>query len=406
MPKGFKANGVSAGMKCADPANINENAPKSSYLDVGMVYSDTPCNVAGVYTSNLVKGHSLVRSIGIIENKGTAKGIIVNSKVANAGVGAVGVEDAEKIASCASSLLGCDSSEILTASTGVIGSRLPLDKMLPVIPDLVSGLSADEENAHCAEYAMMTTDTVPKEVSAQIELTDGKTVTISGMAKGSGMIHPNLATMISIFTTDCGIASASLKKMLQKAVKYTFNRVSVDGDTSVCDMVVVFANGASGVEIEEGSEDYQLFENALCGLAEDIARMLASDGEGATKFVEIEVHGAANEKDAKLIVTSVARSPLCKTAFFGEDANIGRILTAVGYSGASFDPEKVDIRLSGLLMYKDGAAVNFDEEEASRLLAEHDIKVDITLYEGDAYDRMFTCDFSYDYVKINGSYRT
>ena len=406
MPKGFKANGVSAGMKCADPANINENAPKSSYLDIGMVYSDTPCNVAGVYTSNLVKGHSLVRSIGIIENKGTAKGIIVNSKVANAGVGAVGVEDAEKIASCASSLLGCDSSEILTASTGVIGSRLPLDKMLPVIPDLVSGLSAEEENAHCAEYAMMTTDTVPKEVSAQIELTDGKTVTISGMAKGSGMIHPNLATMISIFTTDCGIASASLKKMLQKAVKYTFNRVSVDGDTSVCDMVVVFANGASGVEIEEGSEDYQLFENALCELAEDIARMLASDGEGATKFVEIEVHGAANEKDAKLIVTSVARSPLCKTAFFGEDANIGRILTAVGYSGASFDPEKVDIRLSGLLMYKDGAAVNFDEEEASRLLAEHDIKVDITLYEGDAYDRMFTCDFSYDYVKINGSYRT
>ena len=358
MPKGFKANGVSAGMKCADPANINENDPKSSYLDVGMVYSDTLCNVAGVYTSNLVKGHSLVRSIGIIENTGKAKGIIVNSKVANAGVGAVGVEDAAKVAETASSLLGCDVNEILTASTGVIGSRLPLDKMLPVIPSLVNGLSESEETAHNAEYAMMTTDTVPKEVSAQIELTDGKTVTISGMAKGSGMIHPNLATMISIFTTDCGIDSASLKKMLQKAVKYTFNRVSVDGDTSVCDMVVIFSNGASGVSI------------------------------------------------AKLIVTSVARSPLCKTAFFGEDANIGRILTAVGYSGAMFDPEKVDIHLNGLLMYKDGAAVAFDEEEASKLLAEHDLKVDITLYEGDAYDRMFTCDFSYDYVKINGSYRT
>ena len=406
MPKGFKANGVSAGMKCQDPANINENDPKSSYLDVGMVYSDLPCNVAGVYTSNLVKGHSLVRSIDIIENKGTAKGIIINSKVANAGVGAVGIEDAAKVASCAASVLKCDPSEILTASTGVIGSRLPLDKMLPVIPDLVEGLSSAEERAHNAEFAMMTTDTVPKEVSAQIELTDGKTVTISGMAKGSGMIHPNLATMICVFTTDCGIASASLKKMLQKAVKYTFNRVSVDGDTSVCDMVVVLANGASGVEVTEGTEDYQLVENALCGLSEDIARMLASDGEGATKFVEIEVHGAKDEKDAKLIVTSVARSPLCKTALFGEDANIGRILTAVGYSGASFDPEKVDIRLSGLLMYKDGAAVDFDEFEASRLLAEHDIKVDITLYEGDAYDRMFTCDFSYDYVKINGSYRT
>ena len=406
MPKGFKANGVSAGMKCADPANINENDPKSSYLDVGMVYSDTLCNVAGVYTSNLVKGHSLVRSIDIIENKGRAKGIIVNSKVANAGVGAVGVEDACKVAECASSLLGCDASEILTASTGVIGTRLPLDKITGVIPSLVEGLSSSEEAAHNAEYAMMTTDTVLKEVSAQIELTDGKTVTISGMAKGSGMIHPNLATMICVFTTDCGIASDSLKKMLQKAVKYTFNRVSVDGDTSVCDMVVVLANGASGVEIAEGTEDYTIVEEALCGLSEDIARMLASDGEGATKFVEIEVHGAANEKDAKLIVTSVARSPLCKTAFFGEDANIGRILTAVGYSGAMFDPEKVDIRLSGLLMYKDGAAVAFDEEEASRLLAEHDLKVDITLYEGDAYDRMFTCDFSYDYVQINGSYRT
>ena len=406
MPKGFKANGVSAGMKCADPANINENDPKSSYLDVGMICSDTLCNVAGVYTSNLVKGHSLVRSIDIIENTGKARGIIINSKVANAGVGAVGIEDASKVAECASSVLGCSADEILTASTGVIGSRLPLDKMLPVIPSLVNGLSSSEENAHNAEYAMMTTDTVPKEVSAQIELTDGKTVTISGIAKGSGMIHPNLATMISVFTTDCGIESASLKKMLQKAVKYTFNRVSVDGDTSVCDMVVILANGASGVSVEEGSEDYQLIENAFCGLAEDIARMIAADGEGATKFVEIEVHGAANEKDAKLIVTAVARSPLCKTAFFGEDANIGRILTAVGYSGAIFDPEKVDIRLSGLLMYKDGAAVDFDEDEASRLLSEHDLKVDITLYEGDAYDRMFTCDFSYDYVKINGSYRT
>ena len=406
MPKGFKANGVSAGMKCPDPANINENDPKSTYLDIGMVCSDTLCDVAGVYTSNLVKGHSLTRSIDIIENKGKARGIIVNSKVANAGVGAVGVEDASKIADCAASVIGCDSSEILTASTGVIGSRLPLDKMLPVIPDLVYGLSAAEETAHNAEYAMMTTDTVPKEVSAQIELTDGKTVCISGMAKGSGMIHPNLATMICVFTTDCGIESASLKKMLQKAVKYTFNRVSVDGDTSVCDMVVVFANGASGVTVTEGTEDYTLVEEALCKLSEDIARMLAADGEGATKFVEIEVHGAKDEKDAKLIVTSVARSPLCKTAFFGEDANIGRILTAVGYSGASFDPEKVDIHLNGLLMYKDGAAVAFDEDEASRLLAEHDLKVDITLYEGDAYDRMFTCDFSYDYVKINGSYRT
>ena len=406
MPKGFKANGVSAGMKCSDPANINESTPKYAILDMGMVYSDTLCNVAGVYTSNLVKGHSLVRSMDIIENKGKAKGIIINSKVANAGVGHVGVEDAAKVAETASSLLGCDPSEILTASTGVIGSRLPLDKMTSAIPSLVNGLSADEEAAHNAQYAMMTTDTVPKEVSAQIELTDGKTVTISGMAKGSGMIHPNLATMIGIFTTDADIDRDILQESLKKAVAHTFNRVSVDGDTSVCDMVVVLANGASGAKIEKGSEDLQIFDEALESLSYDIARMLAADGEGATKFVEIEVNGAKDADDAKLIVTAVARSPLCKTAFFGMDANCGRILTAVGYSGAKFDPEKVDISLSGLEVYKDGVALPFDEDEALELLKKDEIYVSITLHEGDAYDRMFTCDFSYDYVKINGSYRT
>ncbi|MBR1797156.1 MAG: bifunctional glutamate N-acetyltransferase/amino-acid acetyltransferase ArgJ [Clostridiales bacterium] len=404
-PKGFMANGVAAGMK-TDLANIYPDGELNKILDVGMVYSEYPCNVAGVYTSNLVKGHSLVRSIDIIESGRKVRGIIVNSKNANAGVGPVGVLDADKVAECAASLLNCSSDEILTASTGVIGYRLPVDKITAVIPELVNNLSSDEQNAHRAEFAMMTTDTVPKEVSAYLTLSNGKTVTISAMAKGSGMIHPNLATMICVFTTDADIDSSALKSILTKSVKYTFNRVSVDGDTSVCDMVTVLANGASGERIEEGSEDYSLFEEAFAKLCEDIARMLASDGEGATKFIEIEVFGAKDEYDAKLIVTSVARSPLVKTAFFGEDANIGRVLTAVGYSGARFDPEKVDILVGDMLFFHYGVCVEFDEEEATKMLSEHDIHVVIKLQEGEAYDRMFTCDFSYDYVKINGSYRT
>ena len=407
LPKGFKASGVSAGMKCSDPANINKDDPKSSYLDVALIESDMPANVAGVYTSNLVKGHSLTRTIDIINSGKQVRGIVINSKVANAGVGQAGVEDAEVIASEIADRLGCDSKQIMTASTGVIGSRLPVDKMLKAVPELVDSLSSDEQSAHNSEYAMMTTDTVPKEVAASITLEDGKEVTIAAQAKGSGMIHPNLATMISVFTTDAAVSSALLDKALRNAVKYTFNRVSVDGDTSVCDSVIIMANGASGAsEITEDSEDYKLFEDALCGLSEDLARMIASDGEGASKFIEIEVTGAKDEYDAKLIVTSVARSPLVKTAMFGEDANIGRVLTAVGYSGAKFDPAKIDILVGGMLFFHDGVCVDFDEDEAAKILAQHDIFIQIKLSEGDAYDRMFTCDFTYDYVKINGSYRT
>ncbi len=394
MPKGFKANGISADLK-------GNNA-----LDVALIISDVPCNVAGTYTSNLVKGHSLVRSIDVINQNNKIRGIIVNSKNANACVGQIGYDDACVIAKNVASEIGCNENEILTASTGVIGSRLPVDKITAVIPKLVSSLSVDEQAAHNAELAMMTTDTVPKEVSASVTLKNGKQVTISGMAKGSGMIHPNLATMIGIFTTDADIDSTILNTLIHNAVKHTFNRVSVDGDTSVCDMVIVMANGESGIKIEEGTEDFMIFDEALTSLANDIAQMIASDGEGATKFIEIEVYGAKNEADAKLIVTSVARSPLCKTAFFGMDANCGRIITAVGYSGADFDPNKVDLDLSGLPVYRDGCAIDFDEDVAHELLTKHDINVKITLHEGDAYDRMYTCDFSYDYVKINGSYRS
>lgn len=393
-PKGFKASGICAGLK------------GNGLLDFNLVFSEYPATVSGVYTSNLVKGHSLQRSIALIDNGNKKRAIAVNAKNANACVGAFGITDADEIASCIADELKVNKDEVLTFSTGVIGIRMPVEQMKSYVPTLVSSLSADEESAHNAERAMMTTDTEPKEVSAEITLKDGKVVTVSAMAKGSGMIHPNLATMICIFTTDADIEKPLLDSMLKKAVAHTFNRVSVDGDTSVCDSVLVAANGASGVKIIENTEDAELFYETLESLSTDLARMIASDGEGATKFLEIEVYGAKSAEDAKLLVTSVARSPLCKTAIFGEDANFGRFITACGYSGATFDPDKIDMYLGDLCVCKDGDLTVTDEDAASKLLSEHDIKVTIKLSEGEFYDRMFTCDFSYDYVKINGSYRS
>lgn len=394
LPKGFKANGVCADLK------------GNGALDVGLVVSEIPANVAGVYTSNLVKGHSLTRSIKVINKGGKVRAMIVNAKNANAGVGPIGEEDAQQVANAVASELGVTPDEVLTASTGVIGIRLPYEKIVNKVPELVAGLSSDEETAHKAELAMMTTDTQPKEVAAVITLQNGTEVSIAAMAKGSGMIHPNLATMISEFTTDADIAPELLHKMLKEAVSHTFNRVTVDGDTSVCDMVVVMANGMSGAVIEEGTEDAAIFQEAFTNLALDLSKMIAADGEGATKFVEIEVEGAANDYDAYLIVSAIAKSPLCKTAIFGMDANWGRIATAAGYSGAKFDPNGLSIYLCGVLMCKDGVSIEFSEEELAELLKAHDINVKVVLKEGDAYDRMFTCDYSYDYIKINGSYRS
>ncbi|MCI2043678.1 MAG: bifunctional glutamate N-acetyltransferase/amino-acid acetyltransferase ArgJ [Mageeibacillus sp.] len=394
MPKGFKAAGIACGLK------------GNGSLDLNILESDIPATVAGVYTSNIVKGHSLQRTIDVISKGNPVRAVIVNARNANACVGRCGYEDAELIAGSAAGSIGCKSDEILTASTGVIGIRLPAELVISGIPSLVSSMSSEPEDAHNAERAMMTTDTMPKEVSATITLADGKEVTIAGMAKGSGMICPNLATMIGLFTTDCAIDRDFLSKCLSKAVSHTFNRVSVDGDTSVCDMVLVLANGASGASITAGTEDADLFEEALTSLSLDLAKMIASDGEGASKFIEVEVTGAASEADAKLIVSAVAKSPLCKTAIFGEDANWGRILTALGYSGAKFDPNKVDCYLCGLEVCRDGAAADYSEDEAAELMKAHDINISLVLHEGEYSDRMFTCDFTYDYVKINGSYRS
>ena len=394
IPKGFKAAGV-----CADLKGEGK-------LDFALVYSELPATVSGVYTSNLVKGHSLQRSIKLIDNKLPKRAIAINAKNANACVGPVGEEDADEIAKAIAKELNIDSTEVLTASTGVIGIRLPVEKMVSHVPNLVSSLSADEASAHNAELAMMTTDTVPKEVSAKITLQNGKEISVAAMAKGSGMIHPNLATMICVFTTDAKIEKSLLDDMLKKAVSHTFNRVSVDGDTSVCDSVMVFANGASEVEIVKDTEDADIFYSTLEQLSTDLARMIACDGEGATKLLEVKVKGAKSESDAKLVVTAIARSPLCKTAIFGEDANFGRFITAAGYSGADFDPNKLDMYVGDLKVCENGDATITDEEAAAKLLAEHDIEVTVDLNNGTFEDRMFTCDFSYDYVKINGSYRS
>ena len=254
--------------------------------------------------------------------------------------------------------------------------------------------------------AMMTTDTEQKEVAAELTL-HGKEISLAGMAKGSGMIHPNLATMISLFTTDANISHDTLQKMISNAVIDTFNRVSVDGDTSVCDSVIIFANGAADApEIKEGTEEYDVFFNALHDLCFDLARSIAADGEGATKCLEVEVLHALSDNDAYLAVVSVCRSPLVKTMFFGCDANWGRIMTAIGYSGANFDPNKVTITIGGVQLCENGSMIGFDEALAKEVLEEKDIHVIIDLNQGDAHDRMFTCDYSYDYVKINGSYRS
>lgn len=394
IPQGFIANGVHAGLK------PNGNP------DLAYIGSDRPAHIAGVYTSNLVKGHSLTRSISIIRSRDTVRGILINSGNANACVGEMGEQDATTMATTAAEILKVSPDEILTASTGVIGSRLPLDLITSAIPGLLEKAGSSEECGHLAERAIMTTDTQPKEVAATVSLF-GKEITLAAIAKGSGMIHPNLATMISVFTTDANISQEVLQSMISDNVKDTYNRVSVDGDTSVCDMVVIMANGASETpEITAGSEEYEIFKEAFHALCFDLAKMIASDGEGASKLVEVEVNGAKTAKDAYLCVLAICRSPLCKTAIFGQDANCGRFITALGYSGADIDPNKISMFLSELPVYENGVALPFDEDIAKEKLSEHDILIRIELNDGEYNDRMWTCDFTYDYVKINASYRS
>lgn len=390
-PEGFFATGVACGIK------------KNGKKDLAIVCSEDIAAAAGVFTTNTVKGHSLQVTIEHIKS-GYANALVVNSGNANACVGEQGYKDAKEIASLTAEFLDCNTEDILVGSTGVIGQPLNMDAIRHGIEELVSSMTPD--GGHDAEEAIMTTDLIPKEIAVELEI-QGTKVVIGGMAKGSGMIHPNMATMIGVITTDANISRGLLDKALKHVVKRTFNRVSVDGDTSVCDMVVILANGmADNPGIVNDDADFRKFRDALELVCTHLARLIARDGEGATKLVEITVDGAANAEDAYKAVCAVAKSPLVKTAIFGEDANWGRIITAVGYSGANFNPDYVDIFIGDLIVCKQGIAVNFDENEAKKILSESEVKISIKLNNGNFSDRMWTCDFSYDYVKINGSYRS
>lgn len=391
IPKGFRAAGVACGIK------------KNGNKDLAIIVSSVPAEAAGVFTKNIVKGHSLKWSMGKIKCN-HIYAIAINSGNANACVGPNGDADASCMADIVAKQIGCKKEQVLLASTGVIGYRLPMEKIDSGIKVAFTQLSKD--NFHDAASAIMTTDTFEKEFSVKIKLS-GKTVTVYGMAKGSGMIHPNMATMISVILTDANISQTFLQNALNTVVKKSFNRVSVDGDTSVCDKVLLLANAmAENKEISMDNEDYFTFMGALEAVAISLSKMLAKDGEGATKLVEIRVKNADNAGTAHTIANSISTSPLVKTALFGEDANWGRILTAAGYSGAIFNPDTVDVFIGDILMCQNGKGLQFDEQKALSVLRQNEIIITVDLKMGEAEDTMWTCDLSYEYVKINGSYRT
>ncbi|HHT93028.1 MAG TPA: bifunctional glutamate N-acetyltransferase/amino-acid acetyltransferase ArgJ [Clostridiaceae bacterium] len=390
--RGFKASGVACGLK------------KNGRKDLAVVISDSPCVCAGVYTTNIVKGHSLQLTMERMETSPYVNAVVVNSGCANACVGQRGYDDAQLITEYLAQKLNVDKETVLIGSTGVIGVPLNVELIRKGIDKAFDELSYI--GGHDAMEAIMTTDTVPKLYEKETVI-GGKTVRIGGMAKGSGMIHPNMATMISIITTDANISKKMLDKALSNVVNKTFNRVSVDGDTSVCDMCLVMASQMAGNEcIEEDGSEYILFEQALYEVCLNLAKAIAKDGEGATKLVEIEVVNAKSKEDADLITSAIAKSPLCKTAFFGEDANWGRIITAAGYSKAYFEPNRIDIYIGGLAVCKNGVALEFDEDIAIGILKQDEFKILVDLNLGSEKSIMWTCDFSYDYVKINGSYRS
>ena len=389
-PQGFKAGGITCGIK------------KNQRPDLAWVVSDNPAVAAGIFTTDQVQAAPVQLSKEHLR-AGVARAIIVNSGNANACVGPVGINAAEAMAAAAAELLAIPAEQVLVASTGVIGVELPVTKIQAALKD--KGFIRAEGGGAAAQ-AIMTTDTFPKEVAVEFAL-GGKQVRIGGMAKGSGMIHPNMATLLGFITTDIAIDRMMLARAIRSAGDYSFNRITVDGDTSTNDSLFIMANGLAGnPEINTDGPDYQLFLEGLTEVCLNLAKMIARDGEGATKLVEVRTEGASSEAAALRIGKSVATSNLVKTALFGEDANWGRILAAAGYSGAQIDLEKIRIYLGGLLVCQNGIGVAFDEAEAKRILEQKEILIRINLGMGDAVASVWTCDLSYDYVKINGSYRT
>ena len=393
--KGFKASGVHAG--------IRKNKDKK---DLSLIVSDTLASAACVYTTNLVKGAPIFVTKENVKN-GYARAIICNSGNANT-CNANGIEIAEAMCALVKKHLDIDEKDVIVASTGVIGQPLLIDPIAGAMNVLCKTLS--ENGSTSAAEGIMTTDTKKKEIAYSFEI-DGKTCHIGGIAKGSGMIHPNMATMLVFVTTDVKITPEMLNKALKSDVENSFNMISVDGDTSTNDMVSVLANGkAENSEISAEGEDFDIFKKALSLVTGTLCRCIAKDGEGATKLIECSVRGAKSEKDAKLIAKSVIKSPLVKTAMFGSDANWGRVLCAIGYSGAETDVTKIDVAFASkkgmVFVCKGGAGIDFSEDNAKKVLSDDEIKIIVGLGDGKSSATAFGCDLTYDYVKINGDYRT
>ncbi len=396
--QGFEAAGIEAAIKY------------QNRKDMAMVYSRTPCRAAGVFTSNVVKAAPVLWDKEIVENSLAVQAVIVNSGIANACTGKPGYDCCRQTAEKTAQLLGISPDAVLVASTGVIGNQIPVDKLLAGVDKLAAARAATQEAGTLAAEAIMTTDTVSKQAAVQIEL-GGRIVTVGGMCKGSGMIHPNMCTMLAFVTTDAAISRELLQEALREDVVDTFNMISVDGDTSTNDTLVVLANGLAGnPEITCKNEDYDKFREALNYINTTLAKKMAGDGEGATALFETRVIHADTKENARILSKSVIGSSLCKAAIFGHDANFGRFLCALGYSGVAFDPEKIELYFQNaeksILIYKDGTAVEYSEEEAAQVLASPEVTVLVDMHMGDAEATAWGCDLSYEYVKINADYRS
>lgn len=395
--KGFRAIGIHAGIK-------------KDKKDMAMIVSEIPCVAAGTFTTNVVKAAPVKWDQNIVYHHPSAQAVVVNSGVANACTGEEGYGYCLETAKKAAELLGISETEVLVASTGVIGQQIPIDIIKKGIGTMVPILSASAEAGTLAAESIMTTDTVKKEVAVQIQL-DGKTVTVGGMCKGAGMIHPNMCTMLSFVTTDAAISKEMLQKALSADVKDTYNMISVDGDTSTNDTVLLLANGlAENPEITEENEDYHIFAEALNYVNTELAKKMAGDGEGATALFEVKVIGAETKEQAVTLSKSIVTSNLTKAAIYGHDANWGRILCAMGYSGAQFDPEKVDLYFESaagkLKIIENGVSTGYSEEEATRILSEKAVTAIADVKMGDESATAWGCDLTYDYIKINADYRS
>ena len=396
-PEGFKAAGRHIGIKKVKK-------------DIALLTSDVPAKAAGVYTQNRIKAAPVIWNSNITKNGGLVRGLVCVSGNANACTGQKGISDNEMMAQAMAWLMGVNKEEILTAATGIIGLQMPMEKVLKGIEETYPELSNKRDSAKNAAAGIITTDTFIKEIAVELNI-GGKIVKIGGMAKGSGMIHPNMATVLSFVTTDINISQELLQKAVSKAVRETYNMISVDGATSTNDMALIMANGlAQNEEITEENEFYEAFERALLFIHEKFARDIIHDGEGASKFIQVDLAGAKTTEDARILAKAIVTNDLVKTAMYGEDANWGRIAAAMGGSGAYFNPDNLKVEMSSekgrILLMDNGEPVRFDENLASDILSQKDIYITIVLKDGTAKARSYGCDLGHEYIRINGEYRS